>query len=179
MNPLHEIDALGFYPHLIRRALTRALGGVNPISCLFQVEPAFDMDAMFSHLNALALTPNSLIQLHADEQDGGVVSIATAIHPIHTIRGISFMEVVDQANVDEPSTQEVTIALNLGAVRRSDGEPNVCDDPTCEADHGFQLVSIPDDISMRICAAVDGVEALEKAQYFIDTISSLMADHHA
>ena len=56
MNTWQEIENLGFYPELVTRALRRTLGGVEPISYVFQVEAAFDHGSMFNHLNALALT---------------------------------------------------------------------------------------------------------------------------
>lgn len=177
MNTWQEIENLGFYPDLVTRALRRTLAGADPISCVLQVEAAFDHGSMFNHLNALALTEKVLVQLHVDEQDDGTAMIATAIHPVETIQGVSFMEVVGAPETGESSTQEVTIGLNLGAVRRADIEPARCEDPMCTNDHGFQSVSIPDDVNMRISAAADGIDALDRAQHFIDALSAIMVAH--
>lgn len=174
MSHWQEIEELGFYPDLVARALERALGGITPLACIVQVEATFDHESMFNHLSALALTQTTLVQLHVDEQADGTAMIASAIHPIRTIRGVSFMEVVGAPASAETSTQEMTIAINLGAVRRSDIDPLHCDDPMCDAEHGFQMLTLPDDINMRISAAADGVEALQRAEKFVDTLRQLM-----
>lgn len=177
MSDWQEIEELGFYPDLVTRALKRALGGATPLASIFQVEAAFDHESMFNHLSALALTSTTVVQLHVDEQPDGTAMIASAIHPIRTIRGVSFMEVVGAPSSAETSTQEITIALNLGAVRRSDIDPMHCDDPMCDAEHGYQMLTVPDDINMRISAAADGVDALQRAEKFVDVLQQLMAAH--
>lgn len=174
MNTWQEIESLGFYPDIVARSLKRALGGVEPLACVFQVEAAFDHGSMFNHLNALAVTSQALVQLHVDEQEDGTALIASAIHPLRYIRGISFMEVVAAPQMGEGSTQEVIIALNLNAVKRSDVEPARCDDPMCDAEHGFTMVSVPDDVNMRFSVAADGVDALQRAEHFVDVVRQLM-----
>lgn len=178
MDTWQEIESLGFYPDLVSRSLRRALGGIEPLACIFQVEAAFDHGSMFNHLNALAVTGTSLVQLHVDEQEDGTALIASAIHPLKYVRGVSFMEVVAAPEQGDCSTQEITIAMNLGAVRRSDIDPARCDDPSCTVDHGYQVVSLPDDVNMRVSAAADGIDALQRAEHFIDTLRQLMVTNN-
>lgn len=57
-------------------------------------------------------------------------------------------------------TTETWLVVNWGAVRRQEVEPASCGDPSCDADHGFSVQDLADDLTVRISAAADGEDAV-------------------
>lgn len=173
-----QIDELGFYPELVTRSLRRALGGKDPLALLLQLDAGFDHGSLFRHLNVVAISTNSLVQLHVDELEDGGATVASAIHPLGAVRGMSYMEQVTAPEKQGGAVTEITIAVNLGSARRGDVETLQCDDPECVADHGFTISSIPDDLTIRVSVAADGVDALVQAERFVDVLQSMMEHAH-
>ena len=50
--------------------------------------------------------------------------------------------------------------MNWGAMRRQEVEPATCGDPNCDADHGWTVQDVADDLTVRISAAADGEAAV-------------------
>ena len=180
MDTWQEIDSLGFYPTLVTRTLRRALGGVDPLAAVCQLDAAFDRATMFRHLTVAALTDAYLVQVHVDELEDGGAMVATAVSPVSRIRGVSIMEVISEpTREDGAGATEVTVAIDSGSQRRTEIEPLHCDDPECPADHGYSALSMPDDLSLRVSAAADGADALERAEQFVDALTAVMSKTHA
>lgn len=173
MNTWTRIERSGFYPRAVERALRRALGQVEPLATLCQVDTGFDRGSVFRHLTVVSLTHRAIVQLHVDELDGGSANIATAVHRVEDIGGYSTMEVFSDPEHADGLT-EMTIAMDLKGARRLDVEPARCEDPTCIADHGYTGTSYPDDVTFRISAAADGQDALDEAFDFVDHLARLM-----
>jgi hypothetical protein len=53
-----------------------------------------------------------------------------------------------------------------------DLEPAGCDDPSCEADHGYTGVLSADDFSLRVSAAADGADAVVGLLSFAEQLSA-------
>ena len=64
----------------------------------------------------------------------------------------------------------MTISIDMGSQKRSDIEQLRCDDPTCQADHGFMARSYPDDISLRVSQLADGSRTYADAQVLVDAL---------
>ncbi len=178
MKTWTHIEELGFYPELVTRSLRRALGGKELLALLLQLDAGFDHGSLFRHLNVVAVSTGSLVQLHVDELEDGGATVASAIHPLRAIRGMSYMEQVTSPERQGGAVTEITIAVNLGSARRGDVETLQCEDPECVADHGFTISSIPDDLTIRVSAAADGLDALAQAEEFVDVLSALMDSTH-
>ncbi len=179
MDTWQEIESLGFYPALVERSLRRACGGREPVAALSQLDAAFDQGHMFRHLTVAALTRTHIVQVHVDELDDGQAMVATALAPVTGVRGISVLEVVaEPARAGGGSPTEVSIAVDMGGQRRGEVEPLHCDDPECQADHGFGLTSVPDDLSIRVSATADGEDSLSKAEEFVDVLTRILANDH-
>jgi len=54
---------------------------------------------------------------------------------------------------------EAWLSIVWGAARRVDLGPAACEDPSCEADHGYTGVIQPDDITVRMSPQADGDNA--------------------
>ena len=55
------------------------------------------------------------------------------------------------------------MTIGWGGVSRVDLEPAGCNDPQCDADHGYTGVLASDDFSLRVSAAADGADAVDRA----------------
>jgi len=64
------------------------------------------------------------------------------------------------------------MTIGWGTLRRIDLEPAQCDDPSCDADHGFSGSSSPDDFSLRVSATADGGSAVEQMLDFARDLSA-------
>lgn len=168
-----DIERAGFFPQLALRALHRLIGDDQVRASLVQVEAAFDRGSMFRHLTVLALTSRSFVQIHIDEGEDHSAVVTSAIRPAHAIRGISVQEVVaDPTNSDE--TTEMTISIDMASQKRTDIEAMRCDDPSCQADHGFQARTYPDDVSIRVSLLADGAQTCADAVELTDAISQVV-----
>ena len=64
------------------------------------------------------------------------------------------------------------MTIGWGGVSRMDLEPAGCDDPDCEADHGYTGVLSADDFSLRVSAAADGADAVGGLLAFAEQLSA-------
>ena len=64
------------------------------------------------------------------------------------------------------------MTIGWGGVSRVDLEPAGCDDPQCEADHGYTGVLASDDFSLRVSAAADGQDAVARLLSFAEALSA-------
>ena len=55
---------------------------------------------------------------------------------------------------------------------RVDLEPAGCNDPSCDADHGYTGVLASDDFSLRVSAAADGQDAVVGLLAFAEQLSA-------
>ena len=51
-----------------------------------------------------------------------------------------------------------------------DLERAVCEDPNCQADHGYTGTMAPSDLALRVSALADGDDAVEAALRFHDEL---------
>ena len=167
-----DIERAGFFPDLAIRAVHRLLGNEEVRASLVQVEAAFDRGSMFRHLTVLVL-----IQVHVDEGGNHSAVVVSAARPIRAISGVSVQEVIaDPTQGHEVS--EMTISIDMGSQKRSDIEQLRCDDPTCQADHGFMARSYPDDISLRVSQLADGSRTYTDAQVLVDALLEVVRNAH-
>ena len=69
------------------------------------------------------------------------------------------------------------MTIGWGGVSRLDLEPAGCSDPNCEADHGYTGVLASDDFSLRVSAAADGTQAVDRLLAFAESLSARTHDH--
>lgn len=62
----------------------------------------------------------------------------------------------------------------LGAASRIDLGPAVCEDPSCDADHGYTGTISPDDISIRISRDGDGATNASRLVEFGSLLQSVV-----
>lgn len=171
------ITRAGYYPALVCDVVEAALAGEDVASHLVHQETTFDHDTVRRHVTVLAITSARLVIAHADDHaEPGAPPTATATTetvPLAAVRGVMVTHVVSQPESFTAGThaRDITLTLGWGAVSRLDLMPAQCGDPDCTADHGFEGTVASDDISLRISAAADGEDAVERALAFARSLS--------
>jgi hypothetical protein len=68
---------------------------------------------------------------------------------------------------------EAVLTLGWGGAGRLDLEPAGCQDPECDADHGYTGGFSSDDFSLRVSAAAEGADAVSSLLAFAESLSAL------
>ena len=182
MALLADIQRSGYYPEIVGEALDTALGSEEVISYVVHHEATFDRDELRRHVTVLVLTANRLIVCHVDEHSGEEAELHYATASTEAVRLERVDSVVVTRVVSNPAdhqpggpTAEVVLTIGWGAVSRIDLEPASCQDPSCEADHGFTGTSSNDDFAVRVSEAADGADVVAQVLHFAGALSEATA----
>jgi hypothetical protein len=193
-----EIDRAGFYPAVVTDVLGSTLAGEAVTAHLVHLETTFDVDDdLRRHVTVLALTETRLVIVHADDhtdspdadRHGPVAAdpdappapaartyaaVTAEAIPLSGIHGVVTTHIVDRPEGHRPGTPplEVTIGVAWGIASRIDLEPAACDNPDCDADHGYTGSVTADDLSLRVSAAAEGRPAVDAALAFARALSA-------
>ncbi|WP_127127562.1 DUF5998 family protein [Georgenia sp. SYP-B2076] len=175
-----ELDLAGYYPDLVARVIDVALADEPVVSYLVHPETTFDEAEVFRHLTTLVLTPTRLVFAHVDDgpgPDGRPSALATTESvPLHQVRSVALTHgVSDPARTRSMRTQELTVAVSWGTADSVDLKPDHCDDPECEADHGYIGTITPEGLEVRVSAQAEGADALTGALDFARALSAATA----
>ncbi|MBA3529662.1 MAG: phosphodiesterase, partial [Propionibacteriaceae bacterium] len=94
------------------------------------------------------------------------------------INTVVLTRVVTQPESYQPGSgmvNETWLSVGWGAVRRIDLEQATCSDPQCEADHGYTGALVGDDLTVRVSAAIDGEERVDRLVRFASTLQRAAA----
>jgi hypothetical protein len=187
-----EIERAGYHPQLVEEAVREALGGEDVRAFCVHQETTFDRDEVRRHVTVLALTPTRLVAAHADDHPAddltatAYVSTSTETVALAAVRSVVVNRVVTEPARPKGSTRarpsgsgalpaEVTLTIGWGGVARIELEPAECPDPNCEADHGYTGTSTADDIALRVSAAAEGPDAVERITAFAAALTRATA----
>ena len=141
-----EIAECSFYPSLVAETVGLGLGERLALRILNPL--------------MLVRTERQLLICHIDEGEGNRTE-AVATTEIVALRAID--SVVLTRALQDPENRsglsEAWLTIVWGAARRVDLGPAGCDDPACEADHGYSGVIQPDDLTVRMSPQADGDNA--------------------
>lgn len=174
-----DIQRAGFYPQLVANVMGQQLGDREILSHYVHVETHFGYDLLHRHITVLVLAEgNVLAALHLndleDELDQGTprASVATEIIPLSKVASCVVTTGYDNPQNYEPDQppSEVTLVLSWAGGARLEFVPNVCEDPECDADHGYLGTRLAEDLVLRIAGKADGQEAVNKALAFSRTL---------
>jgi hypothetical protein len=175
---IRAIERTGYYPEVVADGVRAAVAGEQVVSWHVHHEPTFDRDEVRRHLTVAVLTPSRLILAHTDEHPGDEMlpapytSTSTEAIMLSSVRSVVVTRMVANP-VDGPQPPaEAVLTVSWGGVSRVDLEPAGCDDPDCEADHGYTGVLAGDDFSMRVSAAADGADAVPGLLSFAEALSA-------
>ena len=167
------IEATGYHPALVADAVASALGRESCHAYVVHQETTFDSQEVRRHVTVLALTHTRFIVAHADEQDGAPTTRVTATTeavPLNQINSVVVSRTISDASTS--TVDEVLLTLGWGGVSRIELDPAGCDDPNCEADHGYAGAVSSDDLQIRVAAAAEGRDAVMRLLTFVDALST-------
>lgn len=178
-----DIERAGYYPAILSEVIGVALAGQEVVSHLVHAETVFDRSEVRRHVTALVLTPTRLIVGHVDDMPGEhpefppAAAATTESVALRQIKAVGITHGIAEPDQYRPgdSAAEVTLAISWGAVSRIDMEPAVCQDPQCEADHGYSGTLMPDDLIVRVSEAAEGKNAVTAAVQFATALSHATA----
>lgn len=170
-----EISRSGYYPEIVADGLRDAVAGEDVVTWVLHHEPTFDRDEVRRHMTVLALTPTRVVLLHTDEHPGDdllphpYTSTTSEAVAVAQVRSVVVSRMVSAAT---QRLEEAVLTIGWGAVSRIDLEPAHCDDPECDADHGFTGSVSGDDFSIRMSATADGGAAVGRLLEFARFLSA-------
>ena len=172
------LDRTGYYPEVVADAVAEAVGGEHVVSFYVHHEPTFERDEVRRHQSVIVLTPSRLILAHTDEHAGDDLLpepyTSTSTEAVN-LSAVSSVVVTRMTPTRPPGPQppvEAVLTIGWGAVHRVDLEPAGCNDPQCEADHGYTGTLSSDDFSLRVSAAADGSDAVPGLLSFAASLSA-------
>ncbi|MDO9381144.1 MAG: DUF5998 family protein [Nocardioidaceae bacterium] len=174
-----EVERTGYYPEVVSAGLADALGGEPVVEYVIHHEPTFDRDEVRRHLTVLVMTATRLVLGHTDEHPPDdllpepYTSTTTEAVPLARVGSVVVTRmVVTDAHRTATAATEAVLTVGWGAVRRLELEPASCDDPSCDADHGYTGSDSTDDFSLRVSATADGGAAVERLLAFARALSA-------
>lgn len=172
------IDRTGYYPEIVGDGIALAVGGESVGAFYVHHEPTIDRDEVRRHITVLVLTPSRLILAHTDEHPPDELmadpytSTSTEAVSLSSVKSVVVSRLVGNPQSGAQPPAEVVVTIGWGGLRRIDIEPATCADPDCTADHGYAGVLASDDFSLRVSAAAEGQDAVERLLGFAEVLSS-------
>ena len=180
MQGLKEaIDRTGYYPDVVTDGVDSAIAGEQVTGFYVHHEPTIERDEVRRHITVVVLTPSRLILAHTDEHAGDdllpqpYTSTSTEAIALSSVKSVVVTRMVANPTSGVQPAAEAVLTIGWGGVGRLDLEPAGCDDPQCEADHGYTGVLAADDFSLRVSAAAEGPDAVNSLLEFAQHLSAL------
>lgn len=180
---LADLETAGYFPETAARSMQLSLRGAGPQAYLVRAETTFDGPEVRRHLTVLALTTTHLLVTHLDDDPADSLNPSQVVATTERVllrriisTGLSQAFDTDGSRVRGPES-EVTLGITWNGAQRLDLEPAVCEDPDCQADHGYTGSVAPADLALRVSSLADGEQAVADAVEFhgrlVDAIDAL------
>jgi len=172
------IQHTGYYPEVVNDGVAGAIAGEDVVSFYVHHEPTFDRDEIRRHLTVVVLTPSRLIVAHTDEHDADELitepytSTSTEAISLSSVKSVVVTRMATNPTSRPNPSAEAVVTIGWGGVSRIDLEPAACQDPECEADHGYTGVLASDDFSIRASATAEGSDAVQGLLAFAASLSA-------
>lgn len=176
---VRAIERTGYYPEVVVDGVRDAVAGETVLDSYVHHEPTIEHDEVRRHITVAVLTPTRLVLAHTDEHGGDdllpepYTSTSTEAIALSSVTSVVVTRMVaNPVNGPRPPAEAV-LTVGWGGVGRIDLEPAGCNDPQCDADHGYTGVVASDDFSLRVSAAADGGEAVAGLLAFAASLSGV------
>ncbi|MBM9462658.1 phosphodiesterase [Aeromicrobium sp. YIM 150415] len=170
-----EISRAGYYPEIVAAGIRDAVAGEQTRAFVVHHEPTFDREEIRRHMTVLVLTPSRVIVAHTDEHPGDDLLprpyTSTTAEAVALSR-VGSVLVTRMVAAHSQQLEEAVMTISWGAISRVELEPARCDDPNCEADHGYSGSITGDDFTLRLSSAADGGTAVERLLEFARQLSA-------
>lgn len=178
-----DLRRSGYYPSLVQDVVEVSLAGEEIVAHYVHLETTFFGSQVHRHLTALALTATRLLVTHvddhpADEQHGESTALATTeAVPLAQVRSVALTHEFVRPEKHRPGAAPAVLVLAIGwaAMQRIELSPAQCEDPDCDADHGYSGSLGHDDLSLRISGDAEGPGAVQAATQFARALSAATA----
>lgn len=173
---LTELETAGYFPQTAAQSLQRSLHGARPLAHLVRPETTFDGPEVRRHLTVLVLTATHLLVTHLDDDPADALNPSQVVSTTERVRlqriaSTGLSQVFDTDGQQTPGHEaEITLGITWSGSHRVDLERAVCEDPNCQADHGYTGTMAPSDLALRVSALADGDDAVEAALRFHDEL---------
>ena len=156
-----------------------ALGPRSNVQTFFvRPETVFDQDSVYDSIAAFAVTGNRLLVVVSDvsyefNPQGEFITTTQFVN----LDSIKDFQIVRSRVADGPEAgalASVRMRLRWGAGWQHDIRPASCDNPNCDADHGYMAVITGDDGEIVLDHTLDEATYF-KGLRFIDEISRILA----
>lgn len=183
-NPVAaDLRRAGYYPTLVEDVLEVALAGEDVAAHLVHLETTFFGSEVRRHLTALVVTATRLVVTHVDDQPAsGEQPHSTALAtseavPLAQVRSVALTHEFVAPERHRPGGTPTVLVLAVGwaGVNRLELAPAQCDDPDCDADHGYSGSLATDDLVLRISGEAEGPAAVRDAVEFSKVLSAATA----
>ncbi|MCW2767035.1 MAG: hypothetical protein JWO11_2994 [Nocardioides sp.] len=174
----NAINRTGYYPEVVSEGVQAAVAGERVVSYYVHHEPTFEHDEVRRHLSVVVLTPSRLVLAHTDEHAGDdllpepYTSTSTEAIALAAVKSVVVTRMIANPTSGPTPPAEAVMTIGWGGVSRIDLEPAGCNDPQCDADHGYTGVLSSDDFSLRVSAAADGDDAVAGLLSFAESLSA-------
>ncbi|NMA78150.1 MAG: hypothetical protein GX960_12980, partial [Actinomycetales bacterium] len=154
----------------------RSLRSAPPVAYLVRPETTFDGPEVRRHLTVLVLTATHLLITHLDDDPADALNPSQVVSTTERIRlqritATGLSQVFDTDGQHSPAREaEITLGVTWDGTRRVDVERAVCEDPSCQLDHGYTGTTAPSDLALRVSALADGAGAVDEALAFHDVL---------
>jgi hypothetical protein len=172
------IEHTGYYPDVVADAVASAVADEQVVSFYVHHEPTFERDEVRRHQSVVVLTPTRLVLAHTDEHEGDdllpepYTSTSTEAVSLSAVKSVVVTRMTANPTEGSQPPAEAVLTIGWGGVSRLDLEPASCNDPQCEADHGYTGVLASDDFSLRVSTAADGTDAVGGLLSFAESLSA-------
>ncbi|MFC0675160.1 DUF5998 family protein [Brachybacterium hainanense] len=177
-----ELEASGYFPQAAAACLARGLRSAPVQAHLVRPETTFDGNEVRRHLTVLVLTARHLVVTHLDDEPADELNPSQVVATTERVRldrvgsmGLSQVFTTEGTSLHGQES-EVTLGISWGGSRRLDLERAWCEDPECQADHGYTGTSAPSDLALRISALADGPGAVASAIAFHEQLMDAVDD---
>ena len=178
-----DLHRAGYYPALVQDVLDVSLAGEDIAAHYVHLETTFFGSEVRRHLTALALTATRLLVTHVDDQPPGpehthATALATTeAVPLAQVRSVALTHEFVAPERHRPGATPTVLVLAIGwaGVNRVEMAPAQCDDPDCDADHGYSGTLAYDDLVLRISGEAEGPAAVRAAIDFARVLSAATA----
>ncbi|MFT0848510.1 DUF5998 family protein [Actinomycetaceae bacterium L2_0104] len=156
-----------------------ALGEGGSVQSFFvRPETVFDQDSVYDSIAAFAVTGNRLLVVVSDvsyefSQAGEFITTTQFVN----LDRIRDFQIIRRRVADGPEAgalASVHMRLRWGAGWQHDIRPASCDNPNCDADHGYMAVITGEDGEIVLDHTLDE-STFRKGLRFIDELSAILA----
>lgn len=172
-----ELSRSGYFPQTAAECVSRSLRGAELLGYLVRPETTFDGAEVRRHLTVLALTARHLVVAHLDDEPADELNPSQVVATSERVRlsrigSLGLSQTFDSSDTStEGREAEVTLGISWGGSHRVELERGWCDDPECQADHGWSGTLAPSDVALRVSALADGDSAVKAALRFHDELA--------